>query len=147
MNTVSRSLPILSSYITDPAPLKLNAWEYRSHEVYAENVYTRASLVLRDIEETIGTKKMQQVLRTYFHRWKFDHPTTRDFQQVLQDVTHRRWDAYFKQFVYGGMMIDYAVTGVQPMRRNMAAREAYETRIGSCSYLAASIARLRSQSS
>lgn len=126
---LSRSLPILSSYITDPAPLKLNAWEYRSHEVYAENVYTRASLVLRDIEETIGTKKMQQVLRTYFHRWKFDHPTTRDFQQVLQDVTHRRWDAYFKQFVYGGMMIDYAVNGVHTYETELNGTRTYETRI------------------
>lgn len=126
---ITRSLPILSSYITDPAPLKLNAWEYANHRIYAENVYMRASLVLRDIEETIGTKKMQQVLRTYFQRFKFRHPTTQDFQKVLQNVTHRNWDSYFQQFIYGDKMIDYAVSNVTtyPVEQNGVSR--YETRI------------------
>jgi len=126
---LTRSLPILSSYITDPEPLKLNAWDYDNHEVYAENVYTRASLVLQDIEQTIGTKKMKQVLRTYFQRWKFRHPTTQDFQKVLQDVTHRNWDSYFKQFVYGDMMIDYAVTGVKSRQTEQHGTTVYETRV------------------
>jgi len=126
---LTRSLPILSSYITAPAPLKLNSWDYDNHQVYAENVYTRASLVLQDIEQTIGTKKMQQVLRTYFHRWKFRHPTTQDFQKVLQDMTHRSWNRYFEQFVYGDKMIDYAVSDVRTYPVVQNGTSLYETRI------------------
>jgi len=126
---LTRSLPILSSYITHPAPLKMNSWEYPSHRIYAENVYTRASLVLRDIEQTIGTKRMQQVLRTYFQRWKFRHPTTKDFQKVLQDVTHRNWDRYFQQFVYGDKMIDYAVSSVKTYPVEQNGTMVYETKI------------------
>lgn len=129
-----RSWPILSSYMTAPAPLKLNSWEYSNHDVYAENVYARASLVLRDLEQSIGTKKMQQVLRAYFNRWKFDHPTTRDFQNVLERITHRSWDSYFKQFVYGDLMIDYAVTSVKSYEVEHGGANAYETRIGLARY-------------
>lgn len=126
---ITRSLPILSSYITHPAPLKLNSWEYENHQVYAENVYTRASLVLHDIEQSIGTKKMQRVLRTYFNRWKFKHPGTHDFQKVLQEVTGRRWDSYFKQFVYGDMMIDYEVSSVNSFETVVNGTTVYETRV------------------
>ena len=65
------------------------------------------------MEQSIGAKKMQASAASVLQPWKFDHPTTRDFQNVLERITHRSWDSYFKQFVYGDLMIDYAVTSVK----------------------------------
>jgi hypothetical protein len=100
------------SYITSPAPLKLYSWHYRSHSQYAENVYTRAKLILLGIEKQIGEQKMNAVLKAYFERWKFKHPATNDFQAVLEKVTKKSWKRYFDQFVYEGMMVDYAVEAI-----------------------------------
>jgi hypothetical protein len=110
---IAPNLPVESSYITSPAPLKHNSWQYRDHSEYADNVYMRAKLVLKGIEREIGEKQMNKVLKTYFQQWKFKHPTTRDFQKTLEKVTGRSWGTFFNQYVYNGLMVDYAVESIQ----------------------------------
>lgn len=109
---VKPNLLIESSYMTSPAALKLDSWSYRGHNQYAENVYIRAKLVLKSLEQQIGRDTMDRVMKTYFQRWKFKHPTTSDFQKVLEDVTKTSWAGFFDQYVYNGMMVDYAVTDI-----------------------------------
>lgn len=118
-----------ASYITDPAPLKLHAWEYGNHNVYAENVYMRAKLVLLDIERKIGEKRMNDVLRRYFQEWRFRHPSTGDFQQVLERVTGKDWDDYFNQYVYGGRMADVAVQSVRSAPVEIRGETVYDNRV------------------
>lgn len=109
-----------ASYMTDPAPLKQLSWDYSDHTQYAENVYIRAKLVLTDIENKVGAKKMQKIMRTYFQKYKFKHPTTSDFQHVVEQVTGSKWTDYFNQFVYRDMMADFAIDAIQvkPVVRN-----------------------------
>ena len=106
------NLALEASYMTSPAALQLFSWHYDSHSHYADNVYIRGKLVLQDIERLISTKTMDRVMRAYFQRWKFKHPTTRDFQKVLEQQTGRSWETYFNDFVYGGLMADYAVDAI-----------------------------------
>jgi len=98
-----------ASYMTNPASLTRFSWNFRNHDHYAENVYMRGKLVLMAMEREIGEAQMRKVLRTYFDRWKFKHPSTGDFQKTVEDVTKRNWSSFFDQFVYGDQMVDYAV--------------------------------------
>jgi hypothetical protein len=123
------NLAVQSSYITSPAALKENAWDYRDHDEYADNVYTRAKLVLAAIERQIGKDQMDRVLKTYFQRWKFKHPSTRDFQTVLEDVTKQKWDDFFNQYVYGSLMTDYAVGGIRSKPTGLAGPNAYDSSV------------------
>ncbi len=91
---VRPNLLVESSYITNPAALLKNAWSYDGHHHYAENVYTRAKLVLKAMERQVGAETMDKIMRTYFQRWKFKHPTTSDFQQVVEDVTKTSWQPF-----------------------------------------------------
>lgn len=118
-----------ASYITDPQPLRQSSWLYGDHGRYADNVYLRAKLVLAGIEQQIGRQQMQKVLKTYFERWKFKHPATSDFQSVLESVTSRSWSDYFDQFVYGGLMTDYAVTHIQTKPIQQDGASAYENTV------------------
>lgn len=124
---VPPNFPVESSYMTHPAALKLAAWDYTDHNQYAENVYIRAKLVLAAIEKQIGTKQMNRVMKAYFEKWKFKHPATKDFQRVLESITHQQWDTFFNQFVYGGNMVDYAVEGIQTQEMNTQGRKTYES--------------------
>ncbi|TVY10830.1 M1 family metallopeptidase [Paenibacillus cremeus] len=110
---VKPNLLVESSYITSPAALKQNAWSYTGHDQYAENVYTRAKLVLKAMERQVGPDTMGKIMRTYFQRWKFRHPTTADFQKTVEDVTKTSWKDFFDQYVYNGQMVDYEVSGIQ----------------------------------
>ncbi|WP_274648496.1 M1 family metallopeptidase [Paenibacillus humicola] len=119
---VEPNLSIESSYMTDPAPLKQLSWSYGSNDHYAENVYMRAKLVLVGIEKQVGAQTMRKILRTYFQKYKFKHPSTADFQRVVEQVTNQNWDNYFSAFVYGNQMADYAVDSIQvrPVTENGA---------------------------
>lgn len=109
---VAPNLAVEGSYITDPAPLKLAAWEYKGHRHYAENVYMRAKLVLLAIEKQVGEKTMHRIMRTYTQKYRFKHPTTADFQRVVEQVTQRKWTDFFNQYIYGNQMADFAVEGI-----------------------------------
>ena len=126
---IAPSLTLESSYITSPEPLNKHSWAYRNHSVYAENVYTRAKLVLYGIEREIGEKKMRQVMRAYYSQYRFKHPSTGDFQRVLEQVTKRSWDDYFRQFVYDGRMVDYAVTSIRSYPVRVEGEQVYENHI------------------
>lgn len=101
-----------ASYVTDPAPLKLLSWSYRDHNHYAENVYMRAKLVLVDIENQVGEKTMRKIMRTYFQNYKFKHPSTADFQKTVEQVTRKKWDDYFRHYVYGNLTSDFSVESI-----------------------------------
>jgi hypothetical protein len=115
---VTANLPFEASYVTSPAPLKWNSWMYRNHAEYGDNVYTRAKLVLIAMERKVGTATMNQILRTYFQKWKYKHPSTRDFQTVVEEVTQQKWDDFFNAFIYGKQMVDYAVDSIQVKAAN-----------------------------
>lgn len=104
-----------ASYMTNPAALTRLSWDFDSHNHYAENVYIRGKLVLLAMEREIGEAKMKRVLRTYFNRWKFKHPSTGDFQKTVEDVTGKNWTPFFDQFVYGDRMADYAVEAIETL--------------------------------
>jgi hypothetical protein len=112
------NLPLESSFVTSPEPLKQNSWDYGPHGQYAENVYTRAKLVLNTIEKEAGSEQMQRTLKAYFKRWKFHHPSTQDFQAVLESVTQKSWKTFFDSFVYGGLMLDYTVDNIHISKTN-----------------------------
>ena len=125
------NLPLEAVHITKPAPLKLDAWKYLDHHQYATNVYTRGKLVLLSIEREIGSESMRKVLRTYFQRWKFKHPSTSDFKKVLEDTTKQSWDSFFDQFVYGRAVLDYEVQSIQmqPIMKNGKSLMEYTVKI------------------
>lgn len=126
---VKSNLPLEGSYITAPAALTKNAWDYADHGQYADNVYTRAKLVLYAIEKEVGAKTMTRIMQTYFNKWKFHHPATNDFQKTVEDVTKRKWDDFFNQYVYNGMMIDYAVESIHTRKTVNQGQTAYESEV------------------
>lgn len=113
-------------YLTDPAPLKLNAWEYKDHQHYAENVYMRGKLLLLDIEQIIGSDQMNRVMRSYFQAYRFKHPTTAQFQALLEQVTKQSWQDYFDRHVYSSETNDLAVTKIEARQKEEMNKQFYE---------------------
>lgn len=124
---LSANLPLEASYMTSPAPLKQPSWVYKSHDIYAENVYMRAKLVLIGIENQVGTKTMQKIMRTYFQKYKFKHPTSSDFQKVVEQVTKQKWHDYFTEYVYGSQMADFSVESISVNTVEQDGQQMYES--------------------
>lgn len=56
---------------------------------------------------------MERILSTYVKKYRFKHPTSADFQKIVEQVTRTSWSDYFDQYVYGNGMADFAVEKIR----------------------------------
>lgn len=89
-----------------------NAWDYYDEISYGVNSYMRTAATLTTLQNLVGDKTFAKIMRTYFERWRFKHPSTNDFRAVVNEVAGRDMKWFFDQFVYSSNVLDYAVDGV-----------------------------------
>ncbi|MGN7361046.1 M1 family metallopeptidase [Paenibacillus sp. SAF-054] len=111
------NLPIQASIISSPMTLTQEAWKYGSQDQYALNVYYRAKLLLKGMEQQVGSQTMNKIMSTYAKKYRFKHPTTTDFQKVAEQVTRKSWQPFFDQYVYGSQMADFAVDTISVRKK------------------------------
>jgi hypothetical protein len=66
--------------------------------------------MLWQLETELGEDVMARLMRSYFRRWQFRHPDTRDFIDVAEEVSGRELDWFFDQLLFGTGTLDYAVS-------------------------------------
>lgn len=86
-----------------------NCWNFTSRESYEENVYFRAKTILETVEAKVGRKKMDEILRSYYDRWKFKHPSGDDFRRTVEQVTGGEWKVFFDERLYTKQAFDMEV--------------------------------------
>ncbi|HUX10881.1 MAG TPA: M1 family metallopeptidase [Terriglobia bacterium] len=89
-----------------------NGWQYGSRMSYVVNSYQRPELTLDTLEKYLGRDVMARVMRTYQQEWRYRHPTTQDFINVVNQVSGRNMDQFFQQFFYNSGLADYAVASI-----------------------------------
>jgi hypothetical protein len=89
-----------------------NGWQYLIGASYRVNSYDRVAVTLRTLENYLGTETMARVMRTYHQRWRYRHPTLKDFIETVNEVSGRNMDWFFQQFFFSSNLADYAVTDI-----------------------------------
>jgi aminopeptidase N len=112
------------SYLIDPQsdPVVKNSWEFMDYLSYRACVYSKASLLLETLGNYMGQDRMSELLREYFRRYKFKHPTTQDFIQVTNEITGEDFAFLFEQILFGTGICDYEVASIksEPKTSNQA---------------------------
>lgn len=93
-------------------PILKKSWDFISGSSYALNVYSKAGLMLLTLENWLGEEVMSRLMKTYFERWKFRHPTSEDFIRVAEEVSGKDLGWFFDQVLRSPDKLDYAVSGV-----------------------------------
>ena len=65
--------------------LTSKSWEFLSPPQYFSNVYSKTYLWLSSIERHIGSLRTNVMLQTYYEKYRFSHPTTKDFLKIAAD--------------------------------------------------------------
>jgi len=94
-------------------PIVRNSWEFVSGGSYSSNVYSKAAVTLKTLENFLGEDVMAGIMRTYYERWKFRHPTTDDFIAVAEEVSRQDLGWFFNQFFRTTGSLDYAVSSIR----------------------------------
>jgi hypothetical protein len=109
-------------YLATPAvPMYGKAWDFDMLS-YGVAAYSKPALSLTTLENVIGEEQMLKLMSTFFRRYQFKHPTTRDFQATAREVTGRNLDWFFDGLVYGKGALDYSVTAVDEHSVSVARR-------------------------
>jgi hypothetical protein len=74
--------------------------------------YAKPALWLHTLERALGWQTVQQILSTFFERWKFKHPRPGDLFQVANEVSRRDLSPFFDQVYRGSAVFDYGVESV-----------------------------------
>jgi len=99
--------------VADWDVLASESWRFRDRKSYGGQVYSKTALTLATLERLMGTAAMDRALRLYADRWRFRHPTTKDFIQAVNDSTGRNWDWFFDRTFYSSGVVDYAVADAE----------------------------------
>jgi hypothetical protein len=91
-------------------PVLKESWSYVSGASYAGNVYAKAALMMLTLERWLGEDVMARIMRTYYERWKFRHPTSEAFVRVAEEVSGRTLGWFFDQALHSPDRLDYAVS-------------------------------------
>ena len=102
------------------------SWEYGNNNSYGRNSYAKPASVLYTLEKHVGEETMRSIIRTYYDRWRFKNPTTRDFIAVANEVAGEDLSWFFDQFIYGSVAVDYRVQAIQ-VKKTSADSVATET--------------------
>lgn len=100
-------LQLGSGRYTDPVVLP--AWEYRSNASYGLNSYSRPAVTLRHLENLIGPETFHQAMRRFFQTWRFRHPTTTDFEEIMQEATDEDLSWFLEQALHTEKGLDYRI--------------------------------------
>jgi hypothetical protein len=99
--------------VADLDPMAQNAYDYYSFNSYGGVTYGKTASVLLTLEGIIGEDTMGKVMRTYFMKYRFTHPTKEDFLKTIEEVSGKDLRWYFNQAVYGSQVMDYKILNVE----------------------------------
>ncbi len=91
-------------------PVVKPAWQYWSARTYGAATYAKTLYLLRTAEELVGPDTFWKAMRSYFERWRFRHPTTKDFLDTFREATGQDLDWFFRQALFQPSTLDYAVS-------------------------------------
>jgi hypothetical protein len=79
---------------------------------YGFHVYSKAELVLRTFESTLGRRTLARVMRTFQERWRFRHPSSQDFFDTASEVSGRDLSSFFDQTIRGAGVVVQQATSI-----------------------------------
>lgn len=97
-------------------PIVQPAWKYRSNNSYGLNSYSRPAVTLRHMEGLLGPETFHRAMRRFFQTWRFRHPTTADFEAIMQAETDEDISWFLQQAFHTDRGLDYRIRSATSKR-------------------------------
>ena len=96
------------------------SWKF-TNGAYGTITYSKTGTWMSTLEGLVGLDVMNEIMKTYFKRWKFKHPGAQNFIDIVNEIYNKRlgkkygenlnW--FFDQFLYGTAVSDYKVANIK----------------------------------
>ncbi|MEA2041073.1 MAG: M1 family aminopeptidase [Bacteroidota bacterium] len=109
----------LNSKSSEFAIVNTKSWDYE-YGGYAVMNYNKPATFLVSLERMIGSELMDEIFKSYYDRYKFKHPTTEDFVNLVSEKVSKTSGIYknyirsfFNQFLNSSNICDYKVKRIK----------------------------------
>ena len=97
-----------------------NSWEY-PHGGYSSLSYQKTATWMNTLDRLVGRKTMDEIMKTYFERWKFRHPCAKDFIAIVNEIVSKNhgnkfgenMNWFFNQVLYGSNTCDFKLASIE----------------------------------
>jgi hypothetical protein len=72
-------------------------------------VYYKGMSVARMLEYMMGDSLFDAAMRGFVERWRYRHPSARDFEHAMEEASGLRLDWFFNQWISTTKLLDYAI--------------------------------------
>ncbi len=101
-----------------------NTWQLPEGQ-YGVLTYMKTATWLRTLEGLVGRRVMDEIMQTYFIRWRFKHPNADSFIAIVNEIVPKRlgnrygpdMNWFFAQVLYGDQVVDYELASIRNFRR------------------------------
>jgi len=90
-------------------PVLFHSDFFRESVTYTNAVYGKGASIFEMLEYVLGDSVFDQVMKEFFNRWAFKHPTTKDFERVAEIVSGMELDWFFDQWLKTTRKCDYGI--------------------------------------
>jgi len=112
--------------IVEYDPVITPSWKFYSDASYGLNVYMRAATCLVTLERLLGQETMARVMRTFQMRFRFKHPTSEDFFTVVNEVTGKQMNWFFRELFLDTLNFDYGIASLRSVERQKHVRGVFD---------------------
>lgn len=95
-------------------PITLLSYRFSTTESYYNGAYYKPALVFHTLEGMLGRETFREFLRQYYLRFKFRHPSGKDFRALLSEIAEEDMEWFFYQFMDTTKELDYRVKSITP---------------------------------
>jgi hypothetical protein len=92
------------------------SWSYRSGGSYGLNSYYRPAVTLQHLENLLGEEVFARTMRRFFQTWRFRHPSTEDFRQIILEETDTNIAEFLEQAFHTDRALDYRIRTARSRR-------------------------------
>ncbi len=80
---------------------------------YIVNSYDKPELMLLTLERYIGFEKMMSILSKYYEKYKYKHPKSSDFIELVNSYCSEDMNWFWENFYKNSKIFDYRITSIQ----------------------------------
>lgn len=109
-------------YLENPSntPVLTHSWEYPTFSEYYVGSYVKPKLLLYTLDNYLGEAVMQEIIHTFFQRWQFRHPTSRDFIDAITETAGQEIRPIIEQYLETTDYLDFKIERVDQNRIRIA---------------------------
>ncbi len=113
-------------HVVEHDPITTFSWQFYNVASYGLNVYQRASICLYTLERLIGEDVMLRIMRTFQMRFRYKHPHTQDFINVVNEVTGRDMSWFFEELFFNTFNFDYGLASLKTKEKKKYVRGIFD---------------------